>query len=679
MPPSDSRPASDPPGEPAGTAPGAAGSPDAAGSAHAAGLAAWRAGRLDEAEGHLARAGRQRPGDPRVALDRARVLRALGRLDDAETLLRGVLGRDPQSIEGWIVLGFVEEARGRLSPAIDAYAAALAVEPGAAVARRMIAPLLLRAGRHEAAVEQFDWLAETGTMDAELARGRAEALLALGRVDEAGDVAAAALRRWPDDPALIGAAARIERRAGRLEAAVRLAGRRVGLTPDDADAHRQLALALQAAAAPGTTDHGDAALAAWRRAAALAPRSGLAQSELGAALGEAGDWPAALALHRRASRLEPASAIVWCNLGAALAALDDDVGATRAWETALAVDPASPEALTNLAAARRDAGDLAGALALLDRAVALRPDFALARWNRGLARLRAGDFAGGFADYEARWQVRTFTSPRPRHAAAEWAGERLSGILLVETEQGLGDTIQFARFLPLAAARAERLVVRASPTLVRLLADPRWSVIPRDATAPPFDAWVPIMSLARVLGISLATLPAAVPYLALPEPAVADAPGLRRVGLVWAGNPRHSRDRRRSISLAELAVLFDLPGIAWHALQLGPAAAELARHAGRVTDHAGSLADMAETAGIVAGLDLVISVDTAVAHLAGALGRPVWTLLPFAADWRWLDGRDDSPWYPTMRLFRQTRPGDWAGVVGRVAHALAESEGTGGR
>src|SRR5260370_42375499 len=266
-----------------------------------------------------------------------------------------------------------------------------------------------------------------------------------------------------------------------------------------------------------------------------------------------------------------------------------------------------------------------------------------------------------------------------------WTGERLDGkTILLYAEQGFGDAIQFFRDVPQVAALGGRVVLLLHRRLVRLAAS-----LPGDMTIvspghrlPEIDAWCPLLSLPRLFDPRLGSIPGDVPYLGV-RPALAERwrqrlAGLSgwRVGLAWAGDPRHVNDFRRSIPLERLSPLFTVPGISWVSVQIGPGPRDVAAFAtAPVLDLSAELTDFAETAGVIANLDLVITVDTAVAHLAGAIAKPVWTLVPFSPDWRWLFGREDSPWYPTIRLVRQPAPGDWDTVVAMVRLRLAELTG----
>ena len=308
-----------------------------------------------------------------------------------------------------------------------------------------------------------------------------------------------------------------------------------------------------------------------------------------------------------------------------------------------------------------------------------------------------GDFAEGWDEYE--WRLRSTERKGPRFPERPWQGENLAGKhIYVQAEQGFGDTLQFARYLPLLAARAGRVTLRVHQQLVTLLREslPGIAVLGDRGDPAPYHCDAVLLSLPRLFKTRLETIPAEVPYLRPPaelaqrwKERLADMAGLK-VGVVWAGNPEHVNDTRRSIDLHLLAPLFAVPGVSFASLQVGPRAADLKklRRAKKgeadkpaVADLSSAFADFADSAGAVSALDLVITVDTSVAHLAGALGKPVWVLLPWVTDWRWMLVREDNPWYPTMRLFRQQRGGTgtasetwasetWADVVPRVVEEL---------
>lgn len=349
-----------------------------------------------------------------------------------------------------------------------------------------------------------------------------------------------------------------------------------------------------------------------------------------------------------------------------------------AYERAAALAPTDPLVLSNLAQALDEAGRDEAALEGHRHAVAAGPDCAVARFNRAVTLLRRGDEAEGWAEYGWRWRGGVPRLTPRGFAPPEWRGEPFAdATLLLHAEQGLGDTIQFVRFLPQAAARGGRILLETQPPLAGVLRDafPDLTVIARGEPLPPFDRHLPLLSLPAVLGGETG---AAVPYLRADPAAAARwaarlaGPG-RAVGLVWSGNPAHRADRLRSIPAAQMLDRLTAAPVRLFALQKDPRpadAAALAIEAARIVDLGPDLVDFRDTAAILAGLDLVITVDTALAHLAGAMGRPVWLLLPFSADWRWRHRRADSPLYPSMRLFRQSEPGDWDEVFDRIAAAL---------
>lgn len=365
------------------------------------------------------------------------------------------------------------------------------------------------------------------------------------------------------------------------------------------------------------------------------------------------------------------------NAGVAAFKHGDLVGAERWFHASAMIDPKAPRSFINLAMIYRTWGYLKEAVACLAQAVALAPDSAEAHWNLANALLTSGDFERGFAEYE--WRFRRPGREERTLPILRWRGEGLSGqTLLLTLEQGMGDAIHFVRFAAGAAARGARVVMECHPGLEALLATaPGVARVVRAGTpVPEADYYLPFMSLPHVLEVRLETVPGATPYLAVPSdaPRFALAGGFK-VGLVWRGNPKHEADDKRSVPLELLAPLRDVPGVSWFSLQVGDVAAErdASKFAPAMIDLAPQLKDFSATAAAVSALDLVISVDTAVAHLAGALGKPVWTLVAEANDWRWLSARDDTPWYSTMRLFRQRRGRDWQTAIRLMALELAKA------
>jgi len=400
----------------------------------------------------------------------------------------------------------------------------------------------------------------------------------------------------------------------------------------------------------------DQAESLFRQVAEADPRHAEALHRLGVIAHQSGRWAEAAERIQQAIRIGTPSAGYYFNLALALHELDRYQEAAEACRAALRLKPDFTPALYTLGLALKDLGRLDEAIAAYQAVAARDPDFAEARYGEGYARLLAGDFAGGWPLYE--WRRRLFPQ-RVAYSQPQWTGQDIAGkTLLIHAEQGIGDTIQFLRYIPLAIARGARVILEVQPSLVRLLSG--FDAIGFGDPRPPVDFHCPMMSLPLALG---GVLPAKTPYLAVEA---ADLPG-RTIGIAWRGNPEHGDDRRRSMTAETMACCFQGRDVTLVCLQKDRTEAELAAFAGcRLIDAAPDLGDFADTAAIVAGLDEVIAVDTAVIHLAGALDVPARVLLSYAPDWRWRLGREESEWYPSLRLVRQRRPGDWDDVITEI-------------
>jgi Tfp pilus assembly protein PilF len=430
--------------------------------------------------------------------------------------------------------------------------------------------------------------------------------------------------------------------------------------------------------------------AIYRQIIAAYPENADAFHVLGILALQTGRYPVAAALIGRAVYLRPSYAEAHSNLGLALLAQGKWELARASYERAIALRPDFVDAHHNLARALRDEGKLDESIASYRRALELQPDLGAAHLNLGITLLLRGDFEEGWREYEWRDHSPDMRNQRRTFDGVRWDGAALSGqTLFVHAEQGLGDLIQFSRFLPAAMRRAGHVVLECSPVVQRWLAGCRelgnLEMRTRDAsisgTGPSFDAHAPLLSLPFLLGVkSPVDIPAPLPWSSNEHASAAwrrlidDEAGQLKVGLAWAGEPAHWNDKQRSIPLSTFAPLVTTGDVRFFSVQLGAAAAQAASPPQKMNlvDLTGNIHDLADTAGLLTQLDLVISVDTAVAHLAGAIGKPVWTLLPFAPDFRWMLKREDSPWYPTMRLFRQSRRGDWEEVIERVGSALRQ-------
>jgi hypothetical protein len=417
---------------------------------------------------------------------------------------------------------------------------------------------------------------------------------------------------------------------------------------------------------------------AYGRAILFDPAFSDAYANLGVALRAQGKSEAAVACHRRALALKPDAANFYSNLGNALRELGRLEDAAAALQQALRLAPDAPEILYNFGLVLRDMGRLDTALSCFEAVLKLRPEHADCRYDRALTLLQAGDLKRGFVEYESRWKLRR-NPPRP-FDRPRWNGQVIPGkTLLVHVEPGFGDAIQFARYAAFAKKKSGATLVLECPAeLARLMetleAVDRIAI--RGGPLPAFDAHIPIMSLPALMGTTAKNVPATVPYLKAPEirgVALAELmPQAFKVGIVWAGNPAARADRHRSCPFAHFLDLAGVPGVAVYSLQTGEAARDVRTLAAEplVFETGQTLADFADLAAALVQLDLVVSVDTATAHLAGALAKPVWTLLPAVPDWRWSASGEKTPWYPTMRLFRQKTRGDWTEVMIEVCAEL---------
>lgn len=413
----------------------------------------------------------------------------------------------------------------------------------------------------------------------------------------------------------------------------------------------------------------------------LDPRNSDALVNLAAQLASEGEIMQAQPLLERAIAIRPQLAEAQVNLANVEYRLGQEQQALQRLEAVLQRQPADIPALcckSNLLAER---GDIASAHALLDKALAHAPSDALARYDRSLLLLRQGDYLRGWQDYEARKLDKQLCqrSGLQRFAQPEWQGESLEGkTLLLHQEQGLGDAIQMLRYLPQLQQAAARVLILLNPAVAGLAGQllPEAQVFTQREALPVFDLHCPIMSLPLRMGTTLDNIPAAAGYLAVDAAerqhwaALLGEKKRLRIGVVWSGSARHLNDRKRSLALDALSALRQLD-VEWHSLQREYREALEQVAATDIIDHAAQLETMQDTAGLISQMDLVISVDTSVAHLVGALGKPCWLLLPFNPDFRWGLGRDDSPWYASMRLFRQPAPGDWSSVVQQVAAQVA--------
>jgi tetratricopeptide (TPR) repeat protein len=589
-------------------------------------------------------------------LQAAVALHKQGQLLQAQRLYEEILTSQPRHFDAQHLLGVIAAARGDASRAAELIGKAIDIDPSNPVAHNNRGAALLELGRWEAALSAFD-------LAVVLKRDYADAHYNRGN-------ALRELKRWPE--------------------ALSSYDRALFLRPAHPQAHLNRGIVL------AVLGQREASIASFEAAIALDGNLSEAYYNLANALCSQRKWHAALAGFDRAIALSPHSAAAHANRGLVLyelRRLDESLASS---ERAIAIKPDHLEALCNRGNVLLAKRQLAAALSSFDQALRINPNHAAGRVNRAHALLLAGDYEKGWADYAWRWKDQSsWVAQEDRgFSQPQWLGaEPITGkTILLHSEQGYGDTIQFCRYATLVANLGAKVILEVPAALVTLLSSLRGAVhvMARGERLPDFDMFCPLLNLPLALRTTVSTIPAQVPYLSESEDlrrVWSQKLGTRkraRIGLVWSSGFRPAQpelwsdNARRNIPLASFAAFKDLDAD-FYSLQKGEAAeAELDElnaqgwHGPKIQNLAGELADFADSAALIEQLDLVISVDTSVAHLAGALSKPVWVLIRFDACWRWLLDREDSPWYPSARLYRQRQPDDWGSVMSEVVHDLGE-------
>jgi tetratricopeptide (TPR) repeat protein len=598
-----------------------------------------------------------------------------GKLTEAEQLCLKILSADPDSAPTLNLLAVINSALGRNDAALSNTDRALALWPDfvEALVNRGIALYGLK--RFSDALADYDRAIALRPDRADTLVNRGNALGKLQRHVEALASYDDTLKLQPAHVnALVGRATTLHDLRQHDEA-LKGYDRALALRPEHAEVLVNRGVTLHELKRPTE------ALNSYDRALAVEPNNIDALTNRGVALHDLGRYGEALASHERALAVQPGHAAALSNRGLSLHKLGRLDEAVASYDRALAVQPDYTDALVNRGVTLHGLKRFDEALASYDRAVALRPDHADAHFFGSLSQLLTGDFDRGWIDYEWRRKGAS-TGPSKRDFPQPlWLGseEIADKTILLYSEQGFGDTIQFCRYVPLVAARGARVILEVEEPLVGLLTGLAGTArtITKGNPLPDFDLQCPLLSLPLAFKTQLETIPSTVPYLRAPDQALlkwgARLPIKRRlrIGIAWAGNAKHIRDRERSIGLGDLLPLWDVDAT-FVSLQKEARAADTATlsECADIIHFGHELAGFSDTAALISHLDLVISVDTAIAHLAGALGKPVWILLTYVPDWRWLLDRDDSPWYPTARLFRQSETREWNSVIACVRDAL---------
>lgn len=646
----------------------------------------------------------------------AQILIAQGQLTAAQAHLEKAIAQAPAYVEALLKLGNVQFMQQNFAAAIAAYQKVSAINPHQVEAFYYAGLAYRQSGKNDEAIASYQSALNLASDRADIWTAMGNVYFAKPNYDQAAHCYRQAIAADPTHANAYNGLGGVLGQQGNAAAATENFRQAIGHDPRHLDALTNLGMALF------RQEQYDQALIYLNRAAKLNPKQANLQRNIGLVLYKQEQLAAAIAQYQKAIDLDPRFADAYASLGVALVATDQPAAAIAAYQRAIEIIPNHAEANYNLGvilaqqnqlaeavlaycraiAARptyADAynglgatllqqGNLDGALNSYQQALAIAPDHYGANFGRGLTLLTKGDFAAGLPGYEYRFKLKTIAAPE--FSQPLWDGsEKQDQTMLLWIEQGLGDAIQFIRFVPIVAQRVGHVILRCRNNLVPLFANvPELTSIAtiigdRDPL-PNFDVHASLLSLPQILGIRLESIPSQVPYLKADRQRVEQlqlpaAPGLK-IGIVWASglfkhNPNAAKQYKlKSLSLLLWTGLLTIPGTRFYSLQLGQDQQEISWLAlkNHLVDLSDRITDFADTAALIAQLDLVISVDTAVAHLAGAMGKPTWVLLPFAPDWRWLTTREDSPWYPTMRLFRQSEPHQWRSVMDRVRDELIE-------
>jgi Flp pilus assembly protein TadD len=676
---------------------------------HLLGVLTHQSGRHEDAVGLIRRAVSLMPDNAEFHYNLGVALQVLRRLDEAAASYRQTLRLRPERAEAHNNLGLTLLQQGRCDQALACFEQALRLRPDYAEAHHNQGEALRRQGNPAAAVASlqeavrlrpdfaaahldlgraFDDLGKTEEAQAcfqqvlQLQPGRADAhnnrgllFLRQGDVDAAGECFEQALLGNPADADAHNNRGVVLREKGLLDESAASFHRALALQPNHAGAHNNLGRVCE--------DRGkiEEAAARFRLALCQEPGNASFHNNLGNALTMLNRPDEALTCYQQATRLQPGEPVFPSNLANALTLAGRPEEAEVCCRQALHLRADFADARHNLAITLAAQGKFQEALAGNQEALRLEPEHPGARNCRALWWLQQGDFARGWPEYEWRWQVRGVT--RPTFREPPWDGSALDGrTILLYAEQALGDTIQFIRYARLVQERGGTVVVECQPALAQLLASCPGidRLVPRGSPRPAFDIQAALLSLPGLFGTTLATVPANVPYLFADPGLIARwqkelvGEATFKVGIAWQGSPTFAGDRLRSVSLRHFAPLARLEGVRLFGLQKGPARQQIRARHFTVADLGSTLDEASgaftDTAAVMKNLDLVVTTDTAIAHLAGALGVPVWVALSVGPDWRWLLDREDSPWYPSMRLFRQAQPHDWDEVFERMAAEL---------
>ena len=604
-------------------------------------------------------------------------LHQAGKLITAEGIYKEVLIEQPDHIDALFLLGALYLQQGNYDTACTYFMRTLAIKPDHPMAYCNLGTALQESGQVDKAIESYRKSISLKPDYADAHYNLGNALNNLGQLDKAAKSYEQAILYRQDYIDAYYNLGNVLIEQCKHDNALDCFTKVIALKPDHAMAHCNLGSALQ------KLGRIDEAISSYKTATALQPDYSIAYCNLGTAFQELGKIDEAISAYKKVISFNPDFVMAHCNLGSALQRSGLLNEAKRCFENAIMHNPDYAMAYSNLGSIYQEFSNLSEAIENYDRAIVLNPDEPAAHKNRSMVLLLQENFADGWPEYE--WRLQTKTHSLRDFRKPRWDGSPLNGkSILVHAEQGFGDTIQFVRYLPMVKAQGGHVIFECHKSLFRLLKNSSGfdTIIERSSNNVPeveFDFHIPLLSLPGLFDTNLDSIPADVPYVMADSNLVnewqsrLDQDSNFKIGIVWAGNPSFCNYHTRSCSLSDFDTLAEITGFSFYSLQKGVVSTEGSTASMlKITDLSSDLNDFADTASVISNLDLLISTDTAVVHLAGAIGLPVWTLLHSAPDWRWWLKRSDSPWYPGMRLFRQSKLNDWTGVFKQVKEALLQ-------
>ena len=558
-----------------------------------------------------------------------------GQLQQAEQICQQILDIDPQNAEVFNLFGLIACQAEKYEIAVDLINHALDISPNQPLFLNNLGLALKEQGKIGKAIEVYSQALDIQPESVGIQNNLGVALYKQGKCDKAIETYQRVIQIQPDFAEAYNNLGMVLKKKGELDAAVQVHHQALRVQPDFAEAHRNLGDILQ----------------------------------------KQGKYDKAIEAYQRAIQIQPNYAAAYNNLGIAWQKQGKLEQAVQIYHKTLIIRPNYPQAYNNLANTLKEQGKLQEAVQAYHKAIEINPDYIDAHKNLGIVLLLQGDFQRGWQEYE--WRLKSEDLCVANRAQTRWDGSSLRGkTILLYAEQGFGDTIQFIRYVHLLAEYDTEIIVECQSELVQLFKNigAIKKIIVVGESSPKFDVNASLLSLPGILGTDLNSIPVKTPYLYTKSGSHTNLETCSeyKVGIVWAGNLKHPNNNNRSVELQQFSVLFDVEACQFFSLQVGNRRDDIIRYyySNTIIDLGGDFSNFSDTAAAILELDLVISVDTAVAHLAGALGKPIWVLLPFMPDWRWLLERENTPWYPTMRLFRQTDTRDWAEALQKVRSEL---------